>query len=151
MGGRGGVEGPVERPEGGAEAGEGLPASAATRPPPGKVDEGTSLPVRGGEGSGGSRRGDCESDLRESGLTESGLRESSRTTCLIDAGSSLRCLMASCSMRSASLRWAHSTRRMCVACWLSTIFWLVRSIFSSRSCTVYLTANRPIAVATSPL
>src|SRR5260221_14508297 len=56
MAGRGGVEGPVERPEGGAEAGEGLPASAATRAPPGNVDEGTSLPVRGGEGSGGLRR-----------------------------------------------------------------------------------------------
>ena len=53
--------GPVERPGGGAEAGEGLPASAATRPPPGKVDEGTSLPVRGGEGSGGSRRGGTDS------------------------------------------------------------------------------------------
>src|SRR5258708_39168678 len=47
---RGGVVGPEERPEGGAEAGEGLPASAATRPPPGKVDEGTSVPVRGGGG-----------------------------------------------------------------------------------------------------
>src|SRR6185312_11228363 len=55
--GRGGVVGPVVGFEEGAEAGEGLPASAATRPPPGNVDEGTSLPVRGGEGSGVSRRG----------------------------------------------------------------------------------------------
>ena len=61
--GRGGVVGPVERAGWGAEAGEGLPASAATRPPPGKLDEGTSLPVRGGEGSGGSRRGGTDSGL----------------------------------------------------------------------------------------
>ena len=38
-----------------------------------------------------------------------------------------------------------------MACWLSTIFWLVRSIFSSRSCTLYFTVKRPIAVATAAI
>src|SRR5262249_10272857 len=94
--GRGGVVGPDERPEGGAEAGEGLPASAAPRPPPGKADEGTSLPVRGGEGSGGSRRNDDDD--------EADFSESRRITRLTEAGWSRRYLVARRSMRSASLR-----------------------------------------------
>src|SRR5258708_39556730 len=85
---RGGVVGPEERPEGGAEAGEGLPASAATRPPPGKVDEGTSVPVRGGGGSGEARRGGTESGFAESALTAS-----RRTTCLVVGGSRLLYLL----------------------------------------------------------
>src|SRR5580704_19794404 len=79
--GRGGVVGPGEW---GAEAGEGLPASAATRSPPGLLDEGTSVPVRGGEGSGESRRGgtDAVEAVAVEGEAE---RESSRMTCLIEA------------------------------------------------------------------